>query len=172
MCNIETIKSVIEVLSALLTPTVAICTAYFIYQQKTIQRKQQKMELLKLRIEHIRSIFDSCGNFHQDIHYIKGYKAEIIVPNGMNEESVIFPMEKIRAELYKYNLSTKYLFTDEIYELEKFIIESLSKFIPSHGTPFSVYGLPLEDYTKNREMFNELYKKYEEIMDKESKLSY
>lgn len=172
MCNItiETIKPFIDVLSALLTPTVAICTACFIYQQKNIQHKQQQVELLKLQIEHIRNIFDTWGKFHQDIHYTKDLEAKIIVPKGMNEEDVIFPMEKVIAELFKYNFTTKYLFTQEIYNLEYKIISSLKSFIPSRGIPWSIYNLPLEEYIKSREMFNDLYKKYEEIMDKESKI--
>ncbi len=172
MCNIqiETIKSFIDILSALLTPTVAICTAWFIREQKNIQFKQQQTELLKLRIEHIRNVFDTWGNFHKNINYIKDYKAELFVPYGKNYEEVIYELEIIRADLYKYNLSTKYLFTDEIYKLEYEIIKSLSNFIPSRGTPFSIYHIPLKEYTQNREMFNDLYKKYEEIMDKENKL--
>jgi len=161
---------IINIISALLTPTIAICTAIFMWQQKEIPKKQQKTELLKLRIGHIRDIFDTWGIFHQDIDYVKGYKARIIVPNGMNEENVIYDLEKVIAKLFKYNLSTKYLFNEDIYNLENEIIKSLKGFIPSRGTPWSVYNLPLEDYTKNRDMFNDLYKKYEEFMDKENKL--
>ncbi len=161
---------IINIISALLTPTIAICTAFFMWQQKEIQKKQQKTELLKLRIEHIRDIFDTWGMFHQDIKFIRGYKAQIIVPNGMNEENVIYDMKKVIAKLYKYSLSTKYLFTEDIYNLENEIIKSLNRFIPPKGTPWSIYNLPLEDYTKNLDMFNDLYKKYEEIMDKENKL--
>ncbi len=172
MCNISinTVKIGIEILSALLTPTIAICTAWFIYQQKNIQYKQQQVELLKLRIEHIKSIFDTWGKFHQDIHYTKGYEARIIVPNGLNDEMVITDMEKVIADLFKYNFTTKYLFPQEIYDLEYKIITSLKSFVPSRGTPWSIYNLPLEEYTNNRAMFDKLYKKYEEIMDKESKI--
>lgn len=172
MCNIaiETIKHFIDVSSALLTPVITFCTFFILCQQKNIQHKQQQIELLKLRIEHMRAMFDTWGNFHQDIHYIKGYEAKIIVPNGITEEDVIFPMEKVRAELMEHNFSTKYLFTEDIYKLENDLIESLGKFIPSRGTPFSIYHLSIEEYTKNREMFNNLYKKYEKIMDKESRI--
>ena len=172
MCNISinTVKIGIEILSALLTPTIAICTAWFIYQQKNIQYKQQQVELLKLRIEHIKSIFDTWGKFHQDIHYTKGYEARIIVPNGLSHEMVITDMEKVIADLFKCNLTTKYLFPQEIYNLEYKIITSLKSFIPTRGTPFSIYNLPLEDYSKNRDMFNDLYEKYEKTMDKESKI--
>lgn len=92
MCNIpiDTIKHIIDISSALLTPTIAICTAWFIWQQKNIQHKQQQAELLKLRIEHIRGIFDTWSKFHKDIHYVKGYKAQVIVPNGMHFIFIFF----------------------------------------------------------------------------------
>lgn len=172
MCDISVniIKTMIEILSALLTPTVAICTACVIYQQKNIQQKQQKAELLKLRIEHIRSIFGTWNEFNKNIKYERCLEAKITVPNGLHEEDVIDYMKKARAELIEHNFYTKYLFTEEIYKLENEIIKSLGNFIPSQGTPFSAYNLPLDEYTKNREMFNDLYKKYEEIMDKENKL--
>jgi hypothetical protein len=169
MCSIsvENIKPIIEILSAILSPLIAIFTGIFIFQQKKIQEKQKRIELLKLRLEHIKGIFDTWGLFHQYIVYIKGYKAQIIVPPNNNYEDVIFSMEKIRAELFKYNFSTKYLFSQEIYKLEKNILDSLKNFIPSYGIPWTIYNLPIEEYSKNREMFNNLYKKYEEIMDKE-----
>ena len=172
MCNItiETIKPIIDIFSALLTPTIALCTFFIMSQQKNIQHKQQQAELLKLRVEHMKGVFDTWGKFHQDIHYIKGVEAKIIVPNNMYDEDVIYNMEKIIAELAKYNFTTKYLFSQEIYELEQTIITTLKNFIPSRGTPWSIYNLPLEDYTNNRELFNNLYEKYKEIMDKESKI--
>ena len=172
MCNItiETIKPIIDIFSALLTPTIALCTFFIMRQQKNIQHKQQQAELLKLRVEHMKGVFDTWGKFHQDIHYIKGVEAKIIVPNNMYNEDIIYNMEKIIAELAKYNFTTKYLFSQEIYELEQTIITTLKKFIPSRGTPWSIYNLPLEDYTNNRELFNNLYEKYKEIMDKESKI--
>ena len=37
--TIETMKPVMDILSALLAPTIAICTGCFMWQQKEIQKK-------------------------------------------------------------------------------------------------------------------------------------
>lgn len=111
MCNItiEDVKPIINILSALLTPTIAIFSTIFICQQKNIQRKQHLIEIFKLRIEHIKFFFNSWGNFNTYINYIPNYKAQIIAQNN-NQEYIISSMEQVFAELYKHNLSTKMLF--------------------------------------------------------------
>ena len=166
MCNItiEDIKPIINILSALLTPTIAIFSTIFICQQKNIQRKQHLIEIFKLRIEHIKFFFNSWGNFNTFINYIPNYKAQIIAQNN-NQEYIISSMEQVFAELYKHNLSTKMLFNDELYDMESDFINSLRNNIPSRGQDWTTYNIQ-ESYEVCRSKFNELYEKYVELLNK------
>lgn len=167
MCNmnVENIKNIIEVLSAFLTPTVAICTAIFMYQQKNIQKSQQATEIFKLRVEHIKYIFNAWGSFNTYITFIPNYKAQIIAING-NQDMIISSMERVFAELYKQNISTTSLFGENISKIEKDFIESLRGCIPNKGQDWSIYNI-LDEYQLCREKFNTLYDTLEKTINQQ-----
>ena len=171
MCNItiEYVKPIINILSALLTPTIAIISTIFICQQKNIQRRQHLVEVFKLRIDHIKFFFNSWGSFNTYINYIPNYKAQIIAQNN-NQEYIISSMEQVFAELYKHNLSTKMLFNEELFDIESNFINSLRNNIPSRGQDWTIYNI-LESYEDSRNKFNELYEKYVEILNKDNIIS-
>lgn len=171
MCNItiENVKPIINILSALLTPTIAIISTIFICQQKNIQRRQHLVEVFKLRIDHIKFFFNSWSNFNTYINYIPNYKAQIIAQNN-NQEYIISSMEQVFAELYKHNLSTKMLFNEELFDIESNFINSLRNNIPSRGQDWTIYNI-LESYEDSRNKFNELYEKYVEILNKDNIIS-
>lgn len=171
MCNItiENVKPIINILSALLTPTIAIISTIFICQQKNIQHRQHLVEVFKLRIDHIKIFFNSWSSFNTYINYIPNYKAQIIAQNN-NQEYIISSMEQVFAELYKHNLSTKMLFNEELFDIESNFINSLRNNIPSRGQDWTIYNI-LESYEDSRNKFNELYKKYVEILNKDNIIS-
>lgn len=166
MCNIENIKTFINILSAFLTPTIAICTAIFMWQQNDIQKKQQATEIFKLRVEHIKYIFNAWGSFNTYITYIPDYKAQVIATNG-NQEIIISTMEKVYAELYKHNISTRSLFDKNISEIEKDFIDSLKNCIPAKGLAWSIYNI-LDSYQVSREKFNILYETLENTLNEQA----
>ena len=79
-------------------------------------------------------------------------------------------MEQVFAELYKHNLSTKMLFNEELFDIESNFINSLRNNIPSRGQDWTIYNI-LESYEDSRNKFNELYKKYVEILNKDNIIS-
>lgn len=158
----------VQLISALLAPITAICSLLFMWQQKEIQEKQHKTELFKLRAEHTKFLFDTWGIFNTYIVYIPNYKAQIISNNG-NQEIIISTMKRAFASLYEHNIATRVLYNKELEELENTFIESLQSLIPSSGMEWTIYNI-LEGYEQSKELFNQLYTKYQEILYKEGKI--
>lgn len=163
------LQNFINILSMLLSPIIAVCTGLFMWQQKEIQKKQQRMELFKLRIEHIKNLFDYWGEYNKYIDYIPHYKAEIVATKGEQEE-IISTFRYTYGKLYKHNMSTTVLFNKELCILEDDFIQAVLAIIPQNSHSWSIYNI-LEDYEICKDKFNALYNEYEEILNKECKIN-
>ena len=170
MCNItiETMKPVMDILSASLAPTIAICTGWFMWQQKEIQKKQHNTEIFKLRIEHMKFLFDAWGNFNTYISYIPNYKAQIIANNG-NQEVIISTMRRVFADLFEHNVATPVLYNKNLQEKEEQFIKSLNAMIPSRGMDWTFYDI-LDEYETSKKLFNELYSDYQSLLYKKCRI--
>ena len=170
MCNItiETMKPVMDILSALLAPTIAICTGCFMWQQKEIQKKQHNTEIFKLRVEHMKFLFDAWGEFNTYISSVSNYRAQVISNNG-NQELVITTMRSVFADLYEHNIVTPILYNKNLQEKEEQFIKSLNAMIPSRGMDWTTYDI-LDEYEAAKKLFNELYSDYQKILYEECKI--
>lgn len=155
---------ILKASSAYLTPIVAICTTVVIVLQVVLQRKQQKLELFKLRMEHIKSIFNIWHTFNSNIYYVKNSKA-ILISKEKEQNNIIDMMNNSIEMLNQHNLSTKSLFNKEIYELENSLISLLPRFIPSKGSMWTRYGLRIEEYMNAKKLFDNLLQKFEDLMN-------
>ena len=75
-------------------------------------------------------------------------------------------MKKAAAELLKHNLATNNLFDEEIYNLEKNFIDAMYNMIPNELELYDSIDIS-SDYKNLKNLFNELYDKYENILNNE-----
>ena len=91
---------------------------------------------------------DLWKKIHDDIDYIRDYWAELTTPKNMKIEEYVSIKEKFIYDLKILNMTTKHIFPEYIYDLEKEIILSLTNFIPSSGSLEGKHELPKEKYSK------------------------
>ena len=163
MCNIttESIKLAIDVFSALLTPTIALCTYFILKQQKNIQDKQHKTNIYKLRVEHGQQLINYWRDYNAYIYHDD--KIAIIVPYNTSD-FIIYTMKNAVAEILKHNLFTTKLFNEELYKLEGELQSVLYNMIPQNLSNQGSENIT-EQYIKAKNLFNKLYDEYKKIID-------
>lgn len=156
--------SFFEIVSIISTAVVGLCTIYFMRQQVNIQKQQQKTKIFHLRVEHIQFLLNIWKDYNSYIYYDKKF-ASIIVGNN-NPNTIVLTMKKAAAELLKHNLSTNNLFNEETYNLEKNFIDVMYNMIPTELELYSNIDIT-SNYQELKKLFNELYDKYEKLLNKE-----
>ena len=139
-----------------------ICTTIFMWQQTAIQKKQQELSLFKLRMEHIKSLFDIWNTFNVNILYIDN-KQVAVISKGIGPVLTISTMHNSINMLIQHNLTTKSLFNSELYELEKALIPILSSLVPDRLIN-NRCSLKLKDYQNAKKHFDKLFEKYENFI--------
>lgn len=87
------IKSAINILSALLTPTIALLTAFIAYQQWQTNERKRKQDLFELRYENIYK-------------NVKIFLDAVEIPITTNDDFVI-KYQKMTQNLFKYRFLIK-----------------------------------------------------------------
>ncbi len=152
-----------EIVSIISTAVVGLCTIYFMRIQVSIQKQQQKTKIFHLRVEHIQFLLNIWKDYNT---YICGDKNAYIVANKNNSNLIVLTMKKAAAELLKHNLATNNLFDEEIYNLEKNFIDAMYNMIPNELELYDSIDIS-SDYKNLKNLFNELYDKYENILNNE-----
>lgn len=155
--------SFFEIVSIISTAVVGLCTIYFMRIQVSIQKQQQKTKIFHLRVEHIQFLLNIWKDYNT---YICGDKNAYIVANKNNSNLIVLTMKKAAAELLKHNLATNNLFDEEIYNLEKNFIDAMYNMIPNELELYDSIDIS-SDYKNLKNLFNELYDKYENILNNE-----
>ncbi len=156
--------SFFDIVSIISPMVVGLCTIYFMGQQVSIQKKQQKTKIFHLRVEHIQFLLNIWKDYNTYIYSEKEHAS--IILNGNNAKVIVLTMKKAAAELLKHNLVTNNLFDEEIYNLEKNFIERMFNIIPTEVELYENIQIS-SDYINLKSLFNELYDKYENILNKE-----
>lgn len=156
--------SFFEIVSIISTAVVGLCTIYFMRLQVNIQKQQQKTKIFHLRVEHIQFLLNIWKDYNT---YICGDKEfASIVANKNNSNLIVLTMKKAAAELLKHNLATNNLFDEEIYNLEKNFIDAMYNMVPNELELYDNINIS-SDYKNLKNLFNELYDKYENILNNE-----